>query len=85
MTLTQRSLRSIALIAGVLGRAGELGQKRRKKDAKDGVVPWRNPPDVQKYMELVKKQGERESQGTDDAAAILQEIARTGELSRTPA
>ncbi|KAJ4291345.1 hypothetical protein N0V88_006353 [Collariella sp. IMI 366227] len=44
------SLRGITLIAGVLGRAGERGQRRRLADAKEGVVAWRTPPEVEKYI-----------------------------------
>lgn len=44
------SLRSVSVIAGVLGRAGEMGQERRKRDAAKGVCTWRNPPDIEKWI-----------------------------------
>ncbi|KAJ0108998.1 hypothetical protein J7T55_005546 [Diaporthe amygdali] len=49
------SLRSVSVIAGVLGRAGERGQERRKADAARGVCTWRNPPDIEKWMNDEKK------------------------------
>lgn len=39
------------MIAGVLGRAGERGQERRKRDASGGVCTWRNPADIDKWMQ----------------------------------
>ncbi|ROW15705.1 hypothetical protein VPNG_02213 [Cytospora leucostoma] len=45
------SLRSVSVISGVLGRAGERGQERRKKDANGGVCTWRNPADIDKWMQ----------------------------------
>ncbi|GAB1317870.1 37S ribosomal protein MRP4, mitochondrial [Madurella fahalii] len=45
------SLRSVTLLAGVLGRAGERGQQRRLAAAKGGVVTWKNPADVAKFID----------------------------------
>lgn len=45
------SLRCVSVIAGVLGRAGERGQARRMAEAKKGICTWRNPAEVQKFME----------------------------------
>ncbi|KAL7619866.1 hypothetical protein AAE478_010412 [Parahypoxylon ruwenzoriense] len=44
------SLRCLAVISSVLGRAGETGQRRRLGDAKKGIVTWRTPLDVQKFI-----------------------------------
>lgn len=74
------SLRSVSVIAGVLGRAGERGQARRKADANKGICTWRNPPDVEKWMQDEKAkagnaaQAEREAQGRGDGGmrSILQ-------------
>jgi hypothetical protein len=52
LTVSPISLRAATLIAGVLGRAGERGQKRRLKDAEKGEVTWRNPTEVQKFLEI---------------------------------
>lgn len=70
----------MSVIAGVLGRAGERGQARRKADANKGICTWRNPPDVEKWMEDEKAkvgnaaQAEREAQGRGDGGmrSILQ-------------
>lgn len=45
------SLRAVSVIAGVLGRAGEAGQARRKLDASRGLCTWRNPPEIQRWIE----------------------------------
>ncbi|KAI1274918.1 37S ribosomal protein MRP4 [Xylaria sp. FL0933] len=55
------SLRCLAVISSVLGRAGETGHKRRLSDAKNGVVEWQTPLDVQNFMEIQRKLAERES------------------------
>jgi hypothetical protein len=58
------SLRTATVIAGVLGRAGERGQQRRLKDAELGEVTWRNPREIQKFLEIQSMLKEAE----DDAA-----------------
>ncbi|CAN8105219.1 unnamed protein product [Discula destructiva] len=45
------SLRAVSVIAGVLGRAGEAGQKRRRMDAARGLCTWRNPPEIQRWLQ----------------------------------
>lgn len=58
------SLRTATVIAGVLGRAGQRGQERRLKDAELGEVTWRNPVEIQKFLEIQ----EMIKQAEDDAA-----------------
>lgn len=67
LTLRTNSLRSVSVIAGVLGRAGERGQARRKADANSGVCTWRNPPDIQKWMDDEKSKAGREARAERDA------------------
>lgn len=67
LTLHTNSLRSVSVIAGVLGRAGERGQARRKADANSGVCTWRNPPDIQKWMDDEKSKAGREATAERDA------------------
>ncbi|KAI1803089.1 hypothetical protein F4811DRAFT_562764 [Daldinia bambusicola] len=45
------SLRCLAVIGSVLGRAGETGHERRISDAKKGVVTWKTPLDIVKFMQ----------------------------------
>ncbi|RYP89688.1 hypothetical protein DL770_004176 [Monosporascus sp. CRB-9-2] len=56
------SLRCLAVIGSVLGRAGEEGHRRRLEDARKGVVAWRTPLDVQRFMELQRDNAEREAE-----------------------
>lgn len=44
------SLRSVALLAGVLARSGQRGQHRRHADADKGVITWKTPDDVAKFI-----------------------------------
>lgn len=70
------SLRSVSVIAGVLGRAGERGQARRKADAEKGICTWRNPEDVQKWMDderskaIKAKQEALEAEGADSRSIL---------------
>lgn len=62
----------------MLGRAGERGQERRKADAAKGVCTWRNPPDVQKWMDdeqsKAAQQRERaEAEGEPGSRSIFKE------------
>ncbi|KAI0814020.1 hypothetical protein GGR55DRAFT_687031 [Xylaria sp. FL0064] len=56
------SLRCLAVISSVLGRAGETGHKRRLSDAKNGIVEWQTPLDVQNFIMIQRKLAERESE-----------------------
>ena len=51
------SLRSVGTIAGILGRAAELGNKRRLRDAKQGIVAWETPADVQRFIDEQRGDG----------------------------
>lgn len=67
------SLRCLAVIGSVLGRAGEAGHERRIADAKKGIVAWKTPLDVAKFMELERENAEREARmrfEADQAAAV---------------
>lgn len=69
----------MSVIAGVLGRAGERGQARRKRDAERGICTWRNPSDVQKWMDdeqskaVQAREAAREERGAGgaDSRSIL--------------
>ncbi|KAI1088316.1 hypothetical protein F5B19DRAFT_486057 [Rostrohypoxylon terebratum] len=70
------SLRCLAVIGSVLGRAGETGQKRRKQDVKKGIVTWKTPLDVEKFMKLqvdIQKrkawQAAEDAEGTENGAS----------------
>ncbi|KAK7732279.1 37S ribosomal protein, mitochondrial [Cytospora paraplurivora] len=62
------SLRSVSVISGVLGRAGERGQERRKRDANSGVCTWRNPADIDKWLQDERARKAKESQAQRENA-----------------
>lgn len=55
------SIRCLAVIGSVLGRAGETGQQRRLADAKNGIVTWKTPLDIQRVIKINRKAAEREA------------------------
>ncbi|KAI0850352.1 ribosomal protein S2 [Daldinia vernicosa] len=75
------SLRCLAVIGSVLGRAGEAGHERRISDAKKGIVAWKTPLDVAKFMEQERERAALESASAAEAArgrAYLSEEAEVG-------
>ncbi|KAK4186950.1 putative mitochondrial SSU ribosomal protein S2 precursor [Podospora australis] len=74
------SIRSISLLAMVLARAGERGQERRLADAREGVVKWENPREVQQFI-LRAKSAERrkEKEALEKAAEELEKERKTSE------
>ncbi|KAI3393722.1 hypothetical protein diail_3767 [Diaporthe ilicicola] len=61
------SLRSVSVIAGVLGRAGERGQERRMAEAKKGICTWRNPSEIERFMEDKKAKKANAAAAESDA------------------
>ncbi|KAK3306029.1 uncharacterized protein B0T15DRAFT_396471 [Chaetomium strumarium] len=73
------SLRSVTLIAGVLGRAGERGQQQRLALARDGVVTWRSPREIEAFLENDAKSK------AEEAAAAVAKAKEEGVLDDKPA
>ncbi|KAH6615920.1 hypothetical protein B0J18DRAFT_451892 [Chaetomium sp. MPI-SDFR-AT-0129] len=70
------SLRSITLLAGVLGRAGQRGQARRLAKARDGLLTWQTPSDVQKYIDSdahEKARAASKAKAAAEEAGVLEE------------
>ncbi|KAI1503983.1 37S ribosomal protein MRP4 [Biscogniauxia marginata] len=55
------SLRCLAVIGSVLGRAGQAGHQRRLEDARRGIVLWKTPLDVQKFMSNERAKAEKDA------------------------
>lgn len=53
----------------MLGRAGQRGQERRLKDAELGEVTWRNPAEIQKFLEIQTMLKEAEDEAARKARA----------------
>ncbi|KAI8633549.1 hypothetical protein F5Y19DRAFT_461913 [Xylariaceae sp. FL1651] len=49
------SLRCLTVIGSVLGRAGGIGRDRRLKAAKEGIVEWQTPLEVQQFLGISRK------------------------------
>ncbi|KAK6953075.1 hypothetical protein Daesc_005375 [Daldinia eschscholtzii] len=62
------SLRCLAVIGSVLGRAGQIGHERRISDAKKGIVSWKTPLDVAKFMALERKKAEQQGKAATEAS-----------------
>ncbi len=60
------------MIAGVLGRAGQLGKVRRKKAARDGIVAWKNPADVARFMKEESDAAEEEGLAAMEGSLMAQ-------------
>lgn len=78
--LMVHSLRCLAVLGSVLGRAGQQGQRRRLEDAKNGVVEWETPLEIQQWMAIQRKHAEwtqraEQEKAAAEAAPILERDA----------